>query len=144
MILLTLVCLLATVGPPKAVTYNWRQAGEYPFSVTDPNTIKYMEYTEYRESGLRIAQPSSRRWPMSSGDIRPVDDWLKLVIKNWLRSDSDHVLDGNLWRDGRVNYTDFAVISRWWQRADDYVDPEPEPTELEIIAEMISVVYMDS
>ena len=124
MILLsTILCVLAcAAGPPRPVHYTWREAGEYPFSATDPNTLKYREYTEYREAGLRIAQPSGRTLPLSSGDIRTPEQWLQTVVKHWLKDDSDHVLDGNLWRDGVVNMTDFAVVSRWWRYEERDID----------------------
>lgn len=117
--LLILTAMLAAT-PPRPVTYNWREAGEYPF-YDGTKTVM-----EYREADLRIAQPGTGK-ALSDGDIRTPKQWLQLVAKNWLRTDSTHVIDGNLYRDGTVNYTDFAVISREWRPAEREIIVYPQP-----------------
>ena len=106
-LLILLLTAIAFAAPPRPVTYNWREAGEYPFH----NGIQTV--TKYRDAGLRIAQPGTGS-ALSDGDIRTPEQWLWLVAANWLRDDSNHVLDGNLYRDGVVNMTDLAVVARWW------------------------------
>lgn len=107
-LLFILLCGICYSAPPKPVVFNWRESGEYPFVRESKRVI------EYRESGIRIVQPGTSV-ALSDGDIRTPEEWLILIIDNWLRDDSNHVLHGNLWRDGVVNYRDFAVISRFWK-----------------------------
>ncbi len=141
----TIIILIAlsVSSPPRPVIYNWREAGGYPFH----NGIQ--SAMQERDAGLRIAQPGTSV-ALSDGDIRTPEQWLILVIENWLRDDSEHVMDGNLWRDGKVNYTDFAVISRWWRYEQEtnmettftMMQIESEKTELDTMAQLISCIWM--
>lgn len=116
MLTCALILLAFAAGLPRPVTYNWREAGEYPFHNGTQMTL------EHREAGLRIAQPGTGP-ALSDGDIRTPKAWLRLIIKNWMNAGSNSVLDGNLYRDGRVNYTDFAVVSRFWKYGEEKTDP---------------------
>lgn len=95
-------------------------------------------------NGLRCVQPyiptpnpDSKIYPVTGGMELPVSEWLLLIAENWLRETERGLFDGDVWRDGKVDMWDFALISRFWVPIQ--VDCEPTLSDLLILLQGIEI-----